>query len=99
MSIQINSKVFHDGIRAEDATVASLEIATALMAATPPGPNGAASQPDAYDGLIAEVVRRLMRKPTFAAADPTVMRELVLAELRKGTHTIFGLVRAVERGL
>lgn len=99
MSIQINSKMFHDGTRAKDITLASSKIVTTLMATMPLGPNGTAPQPDAYDGLIAEVVRRLVRKPTFAAADPMVLRELVLVELRKGTHTIFGLVRAVERGL
>lgn len=53
---------------------------------------------EAHDGLVAEVVRRLMSKPRYAAADPCALRELVEVEVRKGTVTLFGLMRAIERG-
>lgn len=58
-----------------------------------------APKAEPHEGLIAEAVRRLIRRPRFAAAaDREALRELVLAEIRKGTLTLFGLVRAVERG-
>lgn len=58
----------------------------------------AAPQPELHGGLIAEVVRRLMVKPRYAAADRDALGDLVRAQVHRGTLTIFGLVRAIERG-
>lgn len=57
-----------------------------------------ASRVDAHRGLAAEVVRRLMSKPRYAAGDPDKLRSIVEAEIARGIVTIHGLVRAVERG-
>lgn len=57
----------------------------------------ATSRPQRDEGLITEVVRRLMLKPRYAAADPNMLRELVKAAMDDGITTIFGLVRAIDR--
>ena len=57
----------------------------------------AAPRGEPNEGLVAEVVRRLIRKPGYAAADEEALRALVRGEMHRGTVTMFGLVRAVER--
>ena len=48
-------------------------------------------------GLVDEAVRRLLKKSTYAAADPEMLRALILAETQRGVLTLFGLARAIER--
>ena len=57
-----------------------------------------ASRVAAHEGLVAEVIRRLMSKPRYAGADPNTLRSIVEAEIEKGVVTMHGLVRATERG-